>query len=401
MASSLAVASPAVTETGAAANNPRLAHQGDGVQFRCAPAQLETLLPAMDAYLKALDVEPAWVARHVDEAAGTVRYVLTTPAADTDTLTLSQRPLYRVTPEVVSLPAAHGTTRAIETVSRKEILLALLQHGRKTVFSGKACATQALEDYVGVRQMTVAWAERLQWGWPEGGPARWNDKLWERGTPRQGVAVHDALMDAFVNQEAYEIGCYTATKLVFSQGIVDYYRRVKGDRQTADLVEARLLTDGDPLVGIEPGRMWFFEKDFEPAESDRAGKVLQLRDGVAARNFVPGDWAYFLNTDSVTYEKTGYEGSNAIYLGRDRFDDYYFDHEGSYSFRQKMHEVWQWRNGVFSRSRDADKVVPLTEGDFERLAKTPEQGGLLLSFRAGPYLFGYETLPHLLSQRHP
>jgi len=42
------------------------------------------------------------------------------------------------------------------TVSQKEILLALLQNGRTTRFTGKACSAEALKDQVGVRQNTVA-----------------------------------------------------------------------------------------------------------------------------------------------------------------------------------------------------------------------------------------------------
>ncbi len=157
----------------------------------------------------------------------------------------------------------------------------------------------------------------------------------------------------------------------------------------------RLLHDGDPLVGVEPPAVWDFEKDFGPATRLQPGKLLRLVRGVPPRHFVPGDWAYLLNTDPVTYEKTGYEGSNAIYLGRGRFDDYYDDHNHSYTFDEKLDEVYQWRNGVFSRSRDAALVRPLSAEDYERLSRTPAQGGLLLDLRLEPYLFGFEGLPPL------
>jgi hypothetical protein len=109
-----------------------------------------------------------------------------------------------------------------------------------------------------------------------------------------------------------------------------------------------------------------------------------MKDDVASGNFIPGDWIYLLNTDAKSYQKTGYEGSNAIYLGMGKFSDYYNDHEHSFSFQQKSNEVYQWRNGVFSRSRDAAKVRPLTADDYERLRKSPGDGGILLAHRLVP-----------------
>jgi len=108
---------------------------------------------------------------------------------------------------------------------------------------------------------------------------------------------------------------------------------------------------------------------------------------------VPGDWSYFLNTDKRTYEKTGYEGSNALYLGRNRFDDYYNDNNHHYSYREKLAEVYQWRNNVFSRSHDWAKIKPISSDLLEKLGSTPEQGGLLMAYRVVPYYFGFEPLP--------
>lgn len=136
------------------------------------------------------------------------------------------------------------------------------------------------------------------------------------GTPT--VPLDDALLDAFTQQAKYAIGCYTASKLTYAHGVLDYYARVLEHPAKAALVR-----------------------------------------GVPPRHFVPGDWAYLLNTDPVTYEKTGYEGSNAIYLGRGRFDDYYDDHNHSYTFEEKLDEVYQWRNGVFSRICSGLRDCPL------------------------------------------
>jgi hypothetical protein len=100
-----------------------------------------------------------------------------------------------------------------------------------------------------------------------------------------------------------------------------------------------------------------------------------------------------LNTDPVSYQRTGYEGSNAIYLGRNKFDDYYNDNHHAYSYLQKLNEVFQWRNGVFNRVRDAAKIQALNDAEIQRLSQRPAHGGLLKSIRVTPYFFAYETLP--------
>ena len=59
--------------------------------------------------------------------------------------------------------------------------------------------------------------------------------------------------------------------------------------------------------------------------------------------------------------------------------------------RQKLNEVYQWRNGVFSRTRDGYKATPLSEKDILALSASPENGGLVVSYRAVPYFF--KSLP--------
>jgi len=250
---------------------------------------------------------------------------------------------------------------------------------------------------VAVRQNTVAWAEQLDWQWPDGGAAQWHRKYWRNGTPRPGVALHVAVNDAFMHQEKYGLGCYTAAKLVMLQGVLDYYRRIKPDFRLLRQIEARLLADHEPLVHIEPGRMWDFEADYDDRQGDRPGKLLNLQAGVATRNFVPGDWVHIRNTDRVSYRKTGYEGSNTIYLGRNRFSDYYNDHDHAYSYRDKLNEVFQWRNGVFNERRDAARIQPLSARDIKRLGAVPAEGGLVPDRRVFHQLFSDEASPEQLS----
>lgn len=356
------------------------------VLFRC-PAQLAALQQELPDYLQALKIPEAQVSQTLDTRFGELTLALTTPPDDTRTLDFFMRPEFSLTTERVRLPTAKGKMHGVNTVSRKEIMLALLQHGRMTTFKDKACSIEALSDHVGVRQNIVAWAEHLNWDWPNGGSAKWNKKYWTRGTPNPGVSLHKAVMDVFLHQDKYAIGCYTATKLVVVQGTLDYYSRIKRDPEKTRRVEDALLADGDPLVGIEPGSMWSFEKDFDTHEMEQKGKLLKIYSSVASGNFVPGDWSYILNTDPASEQKTGYEGSNAIYMGRNRFDDYYNDNNHSYTYEQKLDEVYQWRNGVFSRQRDSKKIKLLTPDEQALLSNTPDDGGLELDIRVVPRHF--------------
>lgn len=367
--------------------------EAGGIRFDCPAERLPRIAADMARYLAELEIPPELYVVARDAAAGKLRFTLATPPDDTNTLDFNDRPEFAIPLHIDWMPTATDELRNVLTVTDKEIVLALMQHGRVTEFSGAACVVEALRDHVGIRQNIVAWAENLEWGWPDGGPARWNRKYWKGGSLRSGTPLRQAVSDAFFNQDEYEIGCYTATKLVVIQGILDYFHRIKNNAARARLVEDRLIEDGEPLVDIEPGRMWSFEPDFDPREFDRPGKILRIAYGIAPKNFIPGDWSYFLNTDPATYRRCGYEGSNPIYLGRNRFVDYYNDHDHFYTFEEKLDEVYQWRNHVFNRSRDRDKVVPLSAEDFARLAKSPEEGGLVTPLRTTPYYFGFEKLP--------
>ncbi len=237
------------------------------------------------------------------------------------------------------------------------------------------------------RQNTVVWAERLNWQLPDGESAQWHRKYWRKGTLRPGVALHEAVNDAFMHQDKYSLGCYTAAKLVMLQDVLDYYRRIKKDFRKLRQIEALLLADHEPLLNVEPARMWDFEAGYDRQQNDRSGKLPHLQSSIAARNFVLGDWVHILNTDHVSYRKTGYEGSNPIYLGRNRFSDYYNDHAHAYSYREKIDKVFQWRHGVFNSRRDAARIQPLSAQDIERLGAVPAAGGMVTDRRTVPQLF--------------
>ncbi|MDO8416515.1 MAG: hypothetical protein Q7S87_09920 [Agitococcus sp.] len=231
----------------------------EGVIFRCAPLELEVVQAEMSDYLLRLGIRSDWVTTTV--TTGTqVQFTLATVAHDTNTLSLASQENYGIKNDIVMLPNKKGGLNAVSTVSQKEIVLALFQRGRVTTFEGAACSLATFKDHVGIRQNIVSWAQKLDWGWPNGGSARWNSAYWLKGTPNTAVSPFVALHDAFLQQHAYAIGCYTASKLVIAHAVSDYYRRIKRDPGLTRLVEQRLLSDGEPLVDIEPGKMWSFEQ---------------------------------------------------------------------------------------------------------------------------------------------
>ncbi|MEI6655239.1 MAG: hypothetical protein WCP45_10755 [Verrucomicrobiota bacterium] len=355
---------------------------GLGVQFIGTEDAHAKILEEMNELFVSLNIKPGLAAATAYPKSNSLIFTLTTPPGETKTLDLAKRPEFDIKDDWVKLPTAKGPLRSVSTVSKKEIVLALMQHGRTTVFAGENCNMESFKDHVGIRQNIVAWVQYLEWRWPNGGAASWNKVYWNRGTPVPGHALPTVFRDAFLHQKLYVIGCYTATKLSMVHGVLDYYSRIKQDGKTLARIEAALMADGEPLTYIEPAKMWFFEDDYPGEDRAREGKLVCLIEEVASDNFIPGDWAYFLNPDPITCQKTGYEGSNSIYLGRDKFDDYYNEHDHSYSFRQKLDEVYQWRNHVFNRKRDRAKIKPLDENQFKSLTNDPAQGGVIFKYRA-------------------
>jgi hypothetical protein len=367
----------------------------DGIVYECPERNIGMIANDVLTYFRSLGITDNQINQYRNIDGGLVEFTLVDSLNTTDTLDLINRKEFDLKEEVVKLPSDTLHPKSVVTVSKKEILMAMLQRGRGSIFRGKSCSVEALKDQIGVRQNIVAWADSVDWHWPNGRAATWNKKYWNHGNLKLHNQLHEALTDVFIHPAKYSFGCYTASKLIELQGVVDYFRRIKHDPETSAIIERQLLQDGDPLRNIEPGSMWFFESSVTTQDIERPGKVLKVLQKVPANNFIPGDWSYFLNTDPVTYEKTGYEGSNAIYLGRGKFDDYYNDNNHSYTYKEKLNEVYQWRNHVFSRSRDAAKIIPLTTNELTKLANSPANSGLQLEYRAIPYQFGYEELPIL------
>jgi hypothetical protein len=363
-----------------------VAQTNGGLIFECGADKRNQLKSELNAYQQELGVDAS--VYEVHESGTRLRLSLKDPSVY-GTLYLRWDPKYNITEERISLPTAKGLAE-IETVSKKEILLALMHQGRETVFAGNACHIDALKEHVQIRQMIVAWSEHLHWSFPDGSSAQWNQQYWDQGNLKPGASLDKAMRDFFIQPDKCSIGCYTATKIVIIQGILDYFRRVKKDDAMADAIINRLKSDDDVLVGIEPGAMWSFQKPINPEEQKRLGKLLKIQAQVAPMNFIPGDWVYFVNTDKDSSEKDGYEGSNSIYMGRASFDDFYNDNEHHYLYNEKIQNIYNWRNGVFSRSRDYQRVRTLSAEQVHQFGLSPEEGGFLLKNRAIPYFFGFE-----------
>jgi len=217
----------------------RASEPPQGIVYNCEPAARAALPQAMAAYLRELGVDRDWIVQ-TEWPDGTLSFTL--DRAGTNTLNLAQDKTYRIALERLKLPDAKGKQRVVRTVSKREILLALAHPGRALRLSGAACNVQALREHVALRQNIVAWAEELHWVWPDGGDACWNPKKWRDGTPT--VPLDDALLDAFTQQAKYAIGCYTASKLTYAHGVLDYYARVLKDPARAALAARRRPAGG-------------------------------------------------------------------------------------------------------------------------------------------------------------
>ena len=185
---------------------------------------------------------------------------------------------------------------------------------------------------------------------------------------------------------------------------MDYYKNIKKDPTLLKEIEERLNSNGDPVSGIDPDfdvdNNTRFENGESLGEASRVtgtGKVVDGLFKVSPNNFVPGDWAYFLNTDRKSYDIRGYEGSNSIYLGRDKFDDYYYEHGGSYSKQEKLEEIYNWRflDPKTESYPPGFTPPPLTENQRKDLNRYPHEGGVVENYRWVPFFFGADPLPPL------
>ena len=79
------------------------------------------------------------------------------------------------------------------------------------------------------------------------------------------------------------------------------------------------------------------------------------------RFFVPGDRTWFRNTDPVSADITGYEGSWTFYLGNGLFADFW-RRDRVYTLESKLACIYNWRNSTF---RDSDGELQIDEANVD------------------------------------
>jgi hypothetical protein len=363
--------------------------KSEGLRFSCDRRKLKLVHRQMQSLFDLLGIDPSLVETKLNASRRSLEYVLKTPSEDTSTVDFSKRAQFKLSDELIKLPLEDGSVKEVSAVSKKEILLAIMQHGRLTEFSGEDCSVKSLVEHIGIRQNISAWVEGTRWKWPDiefGGKVKWNEKYWNRGDLLPGVKPSTALADIFKDPKKYQLACYTMAKVAMAHGIMDYYTRINPNPSIVKKIESQLMSDNEVLTDIDPtldvDNVTAVERGQpvkDAVEVVQSGKILGAQLGVAANNWVPGDWGYFLNPERVSAGKAGYEGSNSIYMGRDKFDDYYDEHKGSYTFREKLEEVYQWR--------DKSIQEPITEVLLKQLIRTPGNGGIVENYRNVPFLY--------------
>lgn len=362
----------------------------DGIVFECPTNTNKTLSKEILNYFKENKIHQKLF--HTTTTKSSIKnhtkisFKLKKKYSQISTIAFKDIPDFDLADEEIILPALNNQTQIIKTVSKKEILLAMMQRGRKTLFDAEKCQLSSLKDFVGIRQNTSAWGQKLDWYFPDD-KAKWNTQYWDYGTPIKGTKLADGLRDMFLNPRLYAIGCYTAAKLVMIQGVYDYYYRVEPNQNKLQIIEEKLWSDNDPLVNLEPGHAWDFYPKMTPEEKATPGKILDVQKNIPFNHIIPGDWIYMFNAPGIMTANRGYEGSNAIYLGRNQFTDYYNIHGHSYTFEELIDKVYQWRNNVYDRPDDNKNIKPLYKDDLFRLAKTPDENGIFIDYRIYPVHF--------------
>lgn len=374
----------------------------DGVLFNCGRSTNQVLHKQMIEFLDGLQIERQHYSLYFSSNGDQMGFVLSTPADDHNTLRLSQRPEYNIKPDWIRLPI---DTKDKPVVSKKEIVLSLFQHGRLTEFKREACDIQSFKDHIGIRQNIVAWVEKKRFIFPGRNssafnPVYWKDYArWNTDPIKYGPIAVQAIHDIFTTR-GYRMGCLTAAKVSMLHGITDYYTRIRPDEFRLKKAIESLFAYGEPLQDPDPGFIWKDFRDTTQAELSRTeGKFLEATIEVSKFNFVPGDWVYFKNTHLASSRTRGDEGSNAIYLGGNNFNNFYNlpfspdlagkTYPSTYTTEQKVSIIASWGGKV-----PPGKIVD--PNLFNRLMESPSRdkdgyiiydGGFLLRHRLTPRVF--------------
>lgn len=287
-----------------------------------------------------------------------------------------------LSPENVLLPDGKGGMLQVKTVSKKEIVIAMMMGSRVSSFSGRDCGARDFMEHVDMRQNIISWASWMSWNFPEASSAKWNPEFWDNGNLKPGKKLSEAMADMFSFPEKYAVGCYTATKALYIHAMLDLYSRIHPNQRRLNQIEKILMADGDPWNEVEPVEFATPEQEISDGHPiSYTGKLLRFEKKVSSLHVIPGDWVYILNPDPLSRTHNGYEGANVIYMGRNSFNDLYNGNDHAFDFDEKIEQVYQWRNAVFNWTSDAAKIEPVDDVKRKSFYQSPAEGGLLMGQR--------------------
>ncbi len=349
-----------------------------GIVFSGPPLEIPRIKATMQQLLLAMGWTANQVQVHDSPEGGSVCFVLTDGAPDAGTFDLAKRPELGLAPETVQYIDRLGQKKAITMASKKEILATMLARGRRFEFSGPNCSVEKLKEHIAIRQNVVYWGFRAGWVFPENRTYQydtvehWQPMLEDNWTLKPGVKPSKAVGDAFVGKSFYIIGCTSACRFIYAQGVFDYFQQVKPNPGVMSRLEASLDRQ-HPFAGMCPAR----NRD---GTAPPDGILLARHVDVPWNHWVPGDWGWIKNADPKSSDEFGSEGSNIIYAGGGVFLNYYHNHQKK-NLDQLLKRVYGWRFGL------EESELDLEQATMDLLRKDPRDGGMLRDVRDFPKLF--------------
>ncbi|MBM4302708.1 MAG: hypothetical protein FJ116_03565 [Deltaproteobacteria bacterium] len=344
-----------------------------GIQFNCSEAENKKLTESFKKLFEEYDwIAPWLVTTRLSKEGTQFNLRLHTASTDTSTIDLFNRPEFKIRSDQDKFTDRQGNQQNYEVASEKEIIASMLQNGRLFQFDKSYCRFEKFMEHVQIRKNIIRWGVRAMWKFPEDGSTKINPKFWNSDwTLKPNVKSSDAIADAFAGQFNYEIGCTKACQKIMAQGILDYFKHVKTDKNMSDHLDR--ITAPSPLNNMEMTVKGSSRKDMV-----LEGTLVDRHFAVPADNWVPGDWGWIKNTDDKSAEENGYEGCNIVYIGRGKFVVYY-ESDPDRTLDEALVRVYRWRDNSKEKPIDADLV--------KQIRKDPRDGGLLRDVRDFPKNF--------------
>ncbi len=349
-----------------------------GISFTCTQEEITKIKLDFEKLFGSYGwLEPKiQVKTHLSAEGTQLRLVLNTPSTDTDTLTLNQRAELKLVDDIDKVKDKDGNLKDYKHAGEKEILAAMLQHGRLFEFDHGYCSFDKVMEQVKIRKNIIHWGIRAMWEFPDSGTSLINREKWNiDGNLQKGVSSSEAVADAFIGNFKYEIGCTRACQQIMAQGILDYFKNVKKDSVMTAYLDS--VTHPHPYATMAM-------KGPSKKLMTREGTLVDRHFDVPGNNWVPGDWGWIKNSDNDSAEENGLEGCNIVYIGSGLFVVYYGDAKDR-TLDECLVRVYQWRH--------SSKQQPETQKLKDLLRRDPYDidPGLLRNVRDFPKNF--KSLP--------